>query len=241
MPRLVLAFGAGAAALQWLPALPSPALLLAPALAAWRLLRVRPLLAAGLLGLVWTALAGHWRLVGDWPCARDREVVELEGVVVAPATRREERVDFDLRVSASSMSRAPTVRISWYETAALPLPGQRWRLSARLRCRNGFANEHAPDRELDLLRQGLSATGYVVADSQPVLLDDRPWRYPVQRLRARVVSRIGTALPESPPVERHPARARPHRPREILPPHEQLAGTAATRRCSRTPPRRPRG
>lgn len=200
MPWLVLAFGAGAAAVQLLPALPSVAALLAPALVAWLARRRHAATAALLLGFVWTALAATGRLAGDWPCARDREVVELDGIVAAPATRREERVEFDLRVARprGALARPVTVRVSWYAAVALPLPGQRWRLSARLRCRNGLANDHAPDRELELLRQSISATGYVIADAAPVLVDDRPWRHPVERLRARVASGIAAALPASP-------------------------------------------
>lgn len=194
MPWLVPAFCAGAAAVQFLPALPAPAGLLLIAgtgILAWRSL---PGFAALLLGLAWTAFGAQRTLAGDWPCARDREAVELLGVVTAPATVRDGRVDFDLRVHDPPFAGAAlALRLSWYEAAAIPLPGELWRVTARLRCRNGFSNPGAPDRELDLLRQRIGGTGYVATGTTPQLTADRPWQYPVQRLRARIAADIGAA------------------------------------------------
>ncbi len=194
MPWLVPAFCAGAAAVQFLPVLPPPAglLLLAGAgILVWRRL---PGFAALLLGLAWTAFGAQQALDGDWPCARDRETVDLLGVVTAPATVRDGRVDFDVRTLDPPFAGAALeLRLSWYEASAIPLPGQQWRMSARLRCRNGFSNPGAPDRELDLLRQGIGGTGYIATGTTPQLTADLPWQYPVQRLRARIAAGIGAS------------------------------------------------
>jgi competence protein ComEC len=198
MPWLVLAFCAGAAAVHFLPVLPTQAGLLATVMAGI-LVRPRwPVLAAMLFGLAWTAFGARQIVANDWPCARDREVVDLHGVVSVPATMREGRVEFDIRVVDPTGSGTPSdLRLSWYEATAIPLPGQHWRMMARLRCRNGFSNPGTPDRELELLRQGIGATGYVVTGSAPMLLADLPWQYPVQRLRARIASDISTSLSSS--------------------------------------------
>jgi competence protein ComEC len=194
MPWLVLAFCAGAAAVHLLPELPTHAGLLGIAMAGLLVRRRWPVVAALLLGLAWTAFGARQIVANDWPCARDREVVELHGVVSAPATMREGRVEFDIRVVDPAGSGAPSdLRLSWYEATAIPLPGQHWRMTARLRCRNGFSNPGTPDRELELLRQGIGATGYLVAGSAPTLLADLPWQYPVQRLRARIAADISTS------------------------------------------------
>ncbi len=195
MSWLVLAFCAGATTVHFLPALPAPAGLAACLIAGVLAWRRWPAVAALLFGLAWTAIGAHQKLEQDWPCARDREVAELQGVVSAPATERAGRVEFDLRLTGQTGSGAPALlRLSWYEAGTIPLPGQHWRMSARLRCRNGFSNPGTPDRELELLREGIGATGYIASGSRPVLVADRPWEYPVQRLRARIAAEISASV-----------------------------------------------
>ena len=191
MPWRVLAFVAGAAAVQFLPVLPAQAGLLPITVAGLLAWPRWPALAALIFGFAWTAFGARQIVADDWPCSRDREVVDLVGVVTAPATLREGRVDFDFHAATPGAPQIPRLlRLSWYEADAVPLPGQQWRITARLRCRNGFANPGAPDRELELLRQGVGATGYIAAGVEPVLLSDRPWQYPMQRLRARIAADI---------------------------------------------------
>ena len=194
MARFVLAFCAGAAAVHMLPVLPAVPALLPVVLAGALAWRRWPAISALLIGLAWTALGARQIVANDWPCARDREVVDLQGVVTAPAMPRDGRVDFEVRATDTAGSGiVPILRLSWYEASAVPQPGQHWRLSARLRCRNGFANPGAPDRELELLRQGINGTGYIATGSTPTLVVDRPWQYPVQRLRARIAADIAAA------------------------------------------------
>ena len=195
MISIALAFAAGAGAVQWLPALPPPAGLLLPAVAGLALARSWPPAAAVLCGFVWTA-AGASRLVAqDWPCARDREAMSLSADVIAPATVREGRVDFDVRATGARDGSAPrgALRLSWYGATGVPLPGERWELTARLRCRHGFANAGAPARELDLLRQRIAATGYLTGGAEPLRSDEGPDGHPVERLRAGIAGTIGRA------------------------------------------------
>ena len=199
MPWLALTFCAGAAAVLLLPALPSPAGLLPLAVAALMIRRRHAAFAALLAGFAWTALGAAQLMARDWPCVRDRELVNLTGVVALPATLRDGRVDFELRVigTARSQMNARRLKLSWYEATAVPVPGEYWRLTARLRCRSGMSNPGAADRELELLRQRAGATGYLVSDPAPVRVADKPWRYPVQRLRARIAAAIAAGLPGS--------------------------------------------
>lgn len=198
MSCLVLAFCAGAAAVHFLQALPAPAVLLALAMTGMLIWRHQAFVAVALLGFAWTAFGARQIVAADWPCSRDREVVDLQGVVSAPATMREGRVEFDMRVTDPRGPGTPgQLRLNWYEAKSVPLPGQHWRMTARLRCRNGFANPQTPDRELDLLRQRIGATGYIVGAAEPKLIADRPWLYPVQRLRAHIASEIRASLSDS--------------------------------------------
>ena len=196
---IALAFCAGAAALHALPALFPAAALVLPAIAAALTIRRTPVTAVFLAGFVWThLLALHW-LAAGWPCDRDREELELTGRVAAPAIERSGRTDFDLEV-LDSPAPGPLpgrVRISWYETGIAPQPGECWRMTVRLRCRHGMANPGAPDRELDLLRQRIDATGYVVAKRPPELLFESS-EHPIERLRARIADAIAAAVPVGP-------------------------------------------
>lgn len=193
----VLAFCAGAASLHLLPALPPVALLPPGLLMAIACRRRMPVLAAACCGVAWAALLLSAQVRRDWPCARDREAVALEGTVAAPAILHPGRTEFDFQADAPLSLR---VRLSWYEASAVPRPGERWSLTARLRCRRGFANPGAPDRELDLLRQGIGATGYLLAHPAPALQQQTPRGSPIEARRAQVASAIAAALPDGPSV-----------------------------------------
>lgn len=195
MPILALAFLAGAACvfgLERLPGLPALAALAGCAAVAWAL-GARPV-ACGVAGFLLAAGQGHLALAQDWPCARDREQVPIEGRVVSPPEPRPGRVDFDFAPGRAGRRQGvpPRVRLSWYEPNAQPAPGERWRLEARLRCRNGLVNPGGSDRELALLRSGLGATGYI-AGPAPQRLGGGPLAAPVSWLRSRIAGRIATA------------------------------------------------
>jgi competence protein ComEC len=193
---IALAFCAGAAALHALPALWPPAAAMAIAAAAASLLRGAPALAAGFAGFAWALWIASLALASDWPCERDREQLELVGRILAPALVRPGRTDFDLELerSVGSAHWPGRVRLSWYEPTATPRAGERWRLGARLRCRRGFVNPGAPDRERSLLRERIGATGYVAGEPPPHRLAARPV-HPVERLRGRVSDAISGSLP----------------------------------------------
>lgn len=196
MPFVALAFVAGASVALLAPLLPSPAALLALALAALAAAAAGGrMLAAALAGVVAVGLHAHRALDDDWPCSRDRETVSLTGTVVSPAEERPGRLDFDLAPDAAARSEGVPrrVAVTWYEPEARPRPGETWRLALRLRCRSGFANPGGFERELDLLRRGLGATSYVLADPAPVRLADLPWAAPVERARSWVGEAIAAA------------------------------------------------
>ncbi len=195
MPLLALAFLAGAACvfgLERLPGWPALALLSSVVAATW-CLDGRPV-ACAIAGFVLAAGHGHLALARDWPCARDREQLQFEGRVVSPPEWRPGRADFDVATDRAARRRGvpPRLRLSWYEPDELPVPGERWRFEARLRCRSGLANPGGSDRELSLLRSGLGATGYV-AGASPRRLGGGPLAAPVAWLRDRIGGRIAEA------------------------------------------------
>jgi competence protein ComEC len=199
---VALALCAGIATVHLLPALlPAPVLAAALLLAAWAVRR-HAALAAYCLGVVYATWFAAQLLGNGWPCARDREEITVVGVIAAPAVERAGRTDFDLAVRESSAQRPlpGLLRLSWYEAPTQPRPGQLWRLTLRLRCRQGLANPGSMDRELDLLRQRVVGTGYVVAKAPAELLRDEGLAQPIERLRARIAQRIAASLPAGPSV-----------------------------------------
>ena len=199
MWQVAIAFSAGAAALLGLPALGAHAVAPLAALGAAAWVRRRPVFAAACAGFAWTQLLATGWLHGAWPCTRDREPVTITGRIAAPALEREGRTDFDLDViKAEPATGSPRrVRVAWYESTGVPRPGEIWRLQLRLRCRHGFVNPCAPDRDLALLRERIDATAYVAGKSTPVRLTP-PAEAPVERLRGRIAGGIADAVASAP-------------------------------------------
>ncbi len=201
MLRSAIAFCSGAAVVHVLPAPWPPAVTAALAVGAACSFRRAPALAAGLAGCAWALCSLSTALAGAWPCARDREVVELTGRIAAPAIVRQDRTDFDIDTGRESARAAwpRRIRLSWYEADRVPRAGERWRVRARLRCPRGFANPAVPDRELALLRDHIDATGYVDGARAPVRLDSRVGTG-MERLRERVAGAIAGSMPAGPSV-----------------------------------------
>lgn len=201
MWQSAIPFLAGTAALQALPLLGPPWLSVCPAALALLAARRCRVLAAACFGLALAhALASAWLAYG-WPCARDREAASVEGRIAAPPLARTGRTDFDLDVLrvAAPGPWPRRLRVSWYQPEALPAAGERWRFMLRLRCRRGFVNPGAPDRELALLRERIDATAYVTGKSRPIRLSPAQAK-PVERLRSRISGAIAAALPPGPSV-----------------------------------------
>lgn len=199
--RQAIGFLAGAGSLHALPQLGPAWLPAAPAAAALLFSRRLPVLAAACAGFAWChALATTWTATA-WPCSRDREAAAVEGRVAAPPLVRDGRTDFDFVITGidGEDHRPRRVRVSWYGAERPLSPGELWRFDLRLRCRQGFVNPGAPDRELALLHERIDATAYVAGKSTPERLPS-PLAGSLERLRARISGAIAAALPPGPSV-----------------------------------------
>src|SRR5438105_12582176 len=209
MTLAALAFAAGAALLQLVPALPAlgwalcvPVLLVAGS-------RHRAVLVAAPLaaGVFWAAACAHWRM-GDWlPSELEGRDLAVVGVVSALPAITERGVRFELEVEGADTRRLPkTLLLSWYgntsveEAPASPLAGgvhagERWAFTVRLRRPHGLVNPHGFDYEAWLLERGIGATGYVRARPEPRRLGERhaPLDY-VERAREAVRDRFNAVL-----------------------------------------------
>jgi len=170
----ILAFLAGTCWLQTRAELPPPAYLacaLAVALVLFILRKhVATLLAAAILGAVWSAWLAHLALADALPREQEGRDVTIVGTVDSLPHEFDGGSRFNLRVERVLTPQAtvpPRIAISWYgqlaatESEAPVQPGERWQLVVRLQRPHGNANPYGFDYEAWLLEQGVRATGYV--------------------------------------------------------------------------------
>ncbi len=205
MIAAMLSFVLGATLLQFAPVLP-PMAVVYGALAAilflwWTFPRVRVLWGL-LLGGAWAALFAANILAERLSPDLERQDLQVEGVVVGLPQVRPDSSRWMFEVAGAERNGVPVavpgrIRLSWYRSAPPLVPGQRWRLKVRLRRPHGFVNPGGFDYEGWLFRQGIGAVGYVRRSPDNRLLDDNPWRAPVDRWRQRLSWWLEQALPDS--------------------------------------------
>ncbi len=170
-----------------------------------------------LCGLRATAFARQ----GLNPALEGRDLAVV-GLVAAMPQRNDGGLRFRLDVESVSLDGAtvslpPQLLLGWYGGAltgadgATPelhrqpadlRPGERWRMTVRLKAPHGNLNPHGFDYELWLWEQGVQATGYVRAgpkDPAPQRLGATAW-HPVERarhaVRDAILTRVGDGTPE---------------------------------------------
>jgi competence protein ComEC len=123
----------------------------------------------------------------------DGQVIEFVGIIDELARPEPRRLVLSLRVEAPQ-ALPRRVRISWYEPAGLPQPGERWRFRAKLQRPRGLVNTGSASREAWLLRQAIGATGYASGPAAGERLAEGADR--VLALRGRSASWISEVVPD---------------------------------------------
>ncbi len=179
------------------------------------------LIIVGVLGTLGAAMLG-WqttfdrsaeRLVDRIAIEREGVDIELSGVVNGIAQRSDQGLRFNLMVDEHHQAVPKKIALSWYAEArrrtsaaagieALPLlkPGERWKMTVRLRRPHGNINPHGFDFELFALERNVGATGYVRPKTPPQRLEEfvPSAANMVDRLRYNIAERIAQSLKESP-------------------------------------------
>jgi competence protein ComEC len=172
------------------------------------------------IGFFWANLRADWLLQENLPVAWEQREMRITGVVESLPHYTEQGVRFNFNVEqlAASQERPiwfPShVTLTWkiQSEAALqnsdtldsyPIkPGQRWRLTVRLKRPHGNANPLGFDYEVWLLEQGIRATGAVRSNqlAHNSLVSKFVWTPSnlVNRWRDQLRQRIHRALPTSP-------------------------------------------
>jgi competence protein ComEC len=186
----------GAYSLGLCRTMPADDLFLAMVMLAALTFRTARLRAVGwfIIGFV-TMWAGAWLIIDDRlkPAMQGQTIALVARVADFPGTAAGSIrfiVEQELRPDLPSR-----IRLSWYEPAVVPLPGEVWRLRVRLRQPYGYSNPGGFDYEGWLFRQRIGATGYVVSqkDNQRQSTIQVVW---LARIRQYVVDRVTRLLPD---------------------------------------------
>jgi competence protein ComEC len=211
MTLAAVAFAAGAALLQWQPALPSVWWALSlPMLGLLAFLKPKTAFVFMFaLGFLWAAALAHLRMA-DWLApeleGRDLQVV---GVVAGLPAAGERGVRFEFEVEQSEAPLPKKLLLSWYRSplyeeapallAGAVHPGERRLFTVRLRRPHGNVNPNGFDYEAWLLERGIGATGYVRNRGEQKLLGVRnsplDW---IERAREAVRDRFLATLGPTP-------------------------------------------
>lgn len=174
MAGIAFAFALGVVATGWMPVLPEAVWALSglSVLPLFRLRRPWPAAGAAVLGFCYCWAVAGLELGERLPAALDGSVFQVTGVVDGLPESGGRRARFNLRVDDLRGPEGPVpgpdrLRLSWYDDAPALTPGQRWRLSVKLRRPHGFFNPGGFDYERWLFWEGIDATGYVTDEHVP--------------------------------------------------------------------------
>lgn len=214
MPLEILSFAAGVICLQLQATLPpwpwfaAGGLLCLPALrfSGW-LPRGLAITGCFLLGIAWAAWRAEVRLdshlAADWE-GRDVEIVGVVAGLPQPFSQGA-RFEFVIEEVLTPEEVLPArVMLSWYRgqrdgeqfAGQQVRPGERWRLTVRLKRPHGNANPGGFDYEAWLLERGIRATGYVRANP-PQRLAVMVWQpgLVIERLRDTMRAAFNMRMP----------------------------------------------
>lgn len=156
-----------------------------------------------LCGFLWTLLNAHALLQKELLPRDEGKSLDAEGVVVSLPETRGESVRFNFRIDDLQqyghpvLSNPGKVRLSWYEGRQEIRPGERWKLTIRLKRPHGYMNPGGFDYESWLFQNRLRATGYVVDDEGNTRLH-HAGRFNPDSLRFVLGEKIREVLPPDP-------------------------------------------
>ncbi|MFM0062952.1 DNA internalization-related competence protein ComEC/Rec2 [Paraburkholderia aspalathi] len=163
-------------------------------------------IAALCVGFGYAAWRAETRLAVSLPSAWEGRDIDVVGSIKGLPSRNEKGARFLFEVESANAPIAAfprVIQLSWIaEDAPAPLlePGERWRLTVRLKRPHGNANFGVRDAEASLLARNVRATGYVSAPAHAVRLPGNAHGVgvTVDRWRAALRARIGTVLADAP-------------------------------------------
>lgn len=132
-----------------------------------------------LLGICYGVSWGQYALSHQLPDSLSPSEFLLTGQVTGLPSIDDNRVRFNFRIlptadnhnhNGEAFGAFKTVRLNWYYNPVEIIPGQVWRLKVKLKRPRGMVNPGGFDYQAWLIRQGVSATGYVRKEGSNHLL-----------------------------------------------------------------------
>ena len=218
MTLVILSFASGVLLLQAQAELPSPAWIwLAPLCLVGSIANKRLALPLAMaLGFCWALGLAHLKMADRLAPELEGKDVEVVGIVASLPAIGERSLRFEFEperggVDGAEVALPDRILLSWYRSAAYedqpslladPVhPGERWRLTVRLRRPHGQLNPHGFDYEAWLLERGVGSTGYVRSSKKafPEKLGERnSFSDRIEQIRERVRDRFKNVLGETP-------------------------------------------
>lgn len=119
-------------------------------------------LAAFIIALFWTAGYAALKLNDTLSPELTGEDITVSGRIIGLPQQQDQRLRFLLQTGDSDIGLPKTIRLNWYyPPAELPVAGEYWQLTVRLKPPYGMVNPGSFDYEGWLFQQGIGATGYV--------------------------------------------------------------------------------
>lgn len=125
----------------------------------------------------------------------ESKVVQLTGRVTSSPVIYDDHVKFLFDVNdivddqRHHYTSPGIVRLNWYKTNVIPVPGEIWSLNAKLKRPYSFMNHGGFDYETWMMRQGIKATGYVKKGKKNKILE-KSNGYFVETLRYKLSHEI---------------------------------------------------
>lgn len=161
----------------------------------WRL----PMLAG--LGFLCALLHVALTLRAGFPEQATGRDLRVEGIVASIPSKDSARQRFVFVIDRfhtgvggiSGLPRSIRARLDWYGPSPTLTPGERWRLTVRLKPPHGLMNPGGFDYETYLLRGRIRATGYVRAGPANALVQTTH-HYPIHRIRQGILLDVSHRL-----------------------------------------------
>ena len=156
-----------------------------------------------LCGFLWALLRADFMLDDRLDRQLEGRTAWVEGRVVSLPEIHDDAVRFDFQVEhlrnegGASFASPAMIRLNWYRPYPQLLPGERWRLSVKLKRPYGFLNPGGYDYEGYLFQEGLGATGYVINRERNDLSAHASPFY-IHYLRYRIRAQLEQVLGEHP-------------------------------------------
>lgn len=157
-------------------------------------------------GCLWALVIAHSILDVSLPIEWEGRDVQLLGTVASLPDWQQDSQRFNFKVDSLTVGRQThswptTVRLSWYHGAPELTPGDRWRLTVRLKQPHGMRNAGGFDFEGWLFQQGIRATGYVRNNAEQHFVDAKGYSAYLHRIREEIRRQLLISFPEDSPFK----------------------------------------